>query len=205
MITIKNYKDGRSHIRINNARMDVINSEITYLGQPATRESGGGVYGLAWRIETSSKFGKELTTGHFENNKVHDNYFGFYSFGATNMIIRNNEVFHNVQYGFDPHDDSNNFIMEDNYVHDNGNHGIIFSRRCVNNIIRRNRSVNNRLHGIMLTAKVTTIRSMTTFSDGNTDGIIVWRSSNNLVYNNQLTGNKRGILHATWFRGECRA
>ena len=188
------YKDGRSHIRINNARMDVINSEIAFLGQPATRASGGGVYGLAWRIETSSKFGKELVTGHFENNKVHDNYFGFYTFGATNMIIRNNEVFHNVQYGFDPHDDSNNFILEDNYVHDNGNHGIIFSRRCVNNIIRRNRSINNRLHGVMLDRESDNNSIYDNVLDNNTNGVIVWRSSNNQVYNNQLDGNKRGML-----------
>lgn len=190
----RNYKDGRSHIRVNNARMDVVNSEIAFLGQPATRASGGGVYGLAWRIETSSKFGKELVTGRFENNKVHDNYFGFYSFGATNMVIRNNEVFSNVQYGFDPHDDSNNFIMEDNYAHDNGNHGIIFSRRCFNNIIRRNRSVNNRLHGIMLDRESDNNSIYDNILDGNTDGVIIWRSSNNLVYNNQLNNNKRGVL-----------
>jgi parallel beta-helix repeat protein len=190
----KNYEDGRSHIRINNARMDVVNSEISFLGQPATRESGGGVYGLAWRIETSNKFGKELVTGHFENNKVHDNYFGFYAFGATNMIIRNNEVFNNVQYGFDPHDDSNNFIVEDNYIHDNGNHGIIFSRRCFNNIIRRNRSINNRLHGVMLDRESDNNSIYDNILDGNTDGVIIWRSSNNLIYNNKLNNNKRGIL-----------
>ena len=189
----RNYEDGRSLIRVNNSRMDVINSEMSYLGQPKLRGSGGGVYGLAWRIENSSQFGKELTTGYVENNHIHDNYFGFYSFGATGMVLRNNEVYNNIEYGFDPHDDSNNFIMEDNYVHDNGNHGIIFSRRCVNNIIRRNTSVNNKLHGIMLDRESDFNSIYENTVTGNHDGIALWRSNNNEIYRNEVSGNKRGI------------
>ncbi|MEZ4674039.1 MAG: glycosyltransferase [Caldilineaceae bacterium] len=185
--------DGRAHLRVNNGRMDIVDTEIAYLGQPKLRNSGGGVYGLSWRVENSSRFGRELTTGSFENNNIHDNYMGFYSFGATGMTIRNNQVHNNLEYGLDPHDDSNNFIIENNVVFENGNHGIIFSRRCVNNIIRNNRSYNNALHGIMLDRESNNNSIYNNYVEGNLDGIALWRSDLNAIYNNQVVDNQRGI------------
>lgn len=89
----RNVDDGRAHIRINNGRMDIVKSEIAFLGQPKLRNSGGGVYGLSWRIENSARFERELTTGTVEGNDIHENYMGFYSFGATGMVLRNNKVY----------------------------------------------------------------------------------------------------------------
>ncbi len=57
---------------------------------------------------------------------------------------------HNVGYGFDPHDDSDYLVIENNNVHHNGWHGIIASQRCNNTIIRNNTSWNNGKNGIML-------------------------------------------------------
>ena len=185
--------DGRAHIRVNNGRMDIIDSEIAYLGQPKLRNSGGGVYGLSWRVENSSRYERELTTGTFEGNDIHNNYMGFYSFGATAMTLRNNQVHNNLEYGLDPHDDSNNFIVENNVVFENGNHGIIFSRRCVNNIIRNNRSYDNALHGIMLDRESNNNSIYNNYIEGNVDGIALWRSDLNALYNNQVINNQRGI------------
>lgn len=39
-------------------------------------------------------------------------------------------MFNNIQYGFDPHDDSDFLNIHDNTVYNNGNHGIIASKRC---------------------------------------------------------------------------
>lgn len=189
----RNIDDGRAHIRVNNGRMDIVKSEIAFLGQPKLRNSGGGVYSLSWRIENSARFQRELTTGTFEENNIHDNYMGFYSFGATGMVLRNNKVYNNIEYGLDPHDDSNNFIVEFNDIHDNGNHGLIFSRRCVNNIIRNNRSYNNALHGIMLDRESNYNSIYDNYVEGNTDGIALWRSDLNTIYNNEIVGNKRGL------------
>ena len=185
--------DGRAHVRVNNGRMDIVESEMAYLGQPKLRNSGGGVYGLSWRVENSSRFEQEMTTGTFENNDIHHNYMGFYSFGATAMTIRNNRVHANLEYGLDPHDDSNNFIVENNEVFGNGNHGIIFSRRCVNNIIRNNRSYDNDLHGIMLDRESNNNSIYNNYVEGNVDGIALWRSDLNAIYNNQVINNQRGM------------
>jgi parallel beta-helix repeat protein len=61
-----------------------------------------------------------------------------------------NEMDHNIGYGFDPHDDSDFLVIENNNVHHNGTHGIIASQRCNNLIIRNNTSWNNGGNGIML-------------------------------------------------------
>jgi hyaluronan synthase len=189
----RNVDDGRAHIRVNNGRMDFVKTEVAFLGQPKLRNSGGGVYGLSWRIENSARFHRELTTGTFEENDIHDNYMGFYSFGATGMVLRNNKVHNNLEYGLDPHDDSNNFLVEFNEVHNNGNHGIIFSRRCENNIIRNNRSYDNALHGIMLDRESNYNSIYDNYVAGNVDGIALWRSDLNTIYNNEIVGNKRGL------------
>lgn len=190
----KDYKDGRAYILVRNARMDIVNSDVGYLGHSLAVSGGrGGVYGLSWRIANEHVFGQEVTTGYVTDSKIHHNYFGFYSFGATGMVIRNNEVYSNDEYGIDPHDDSNNFIVERNYVHDNGNHGIIFSRRCFNNIIRWNRSENNSLHGIMLDRRSNNNSVYQNVLVGNVDGIAIWDSHDNSIYDNQVVGNKRGI------------
>ena len=190
----RDYKDGRSYILTRDGRMDIVSSDVGYLGHSLAVSGGrGGVYGLSWRIANELAFGEELTTGYMTDSKIHHNYFGFYSFGASGMVIRNNEVFNNDEYGIDPHDDSNNFIVERNYVHDNGNHGIIFSKRCFNNIIRWNRSENNALHGIMLDRRTNNNEVYQNVLVGNVDGVAIWDSHDNEIYDNQVVGNKRGI------------
>lgn len=188
----KEYKDGRSNILArDNGRMDMYNSEFAYLGYyPA--ELKDSPYGVSWRI-SSGTFGKQIVTGEVKNSKFHDNYFGAYTFGATGMTWLNNEFYDNVQYGWDGHDDTNTTLIEGNKAHDNGNHGIICSKRCFNLVIRNNESYNNRLHGIMLHEDTNnnTVENNTVW--GNKDGIAIYQSSNNLVRNNNIFDNRIGI------------
>src|SRR6266542_823302 len=137
------------------SRMDVIDSDIGYLGCHEAES-----YGLVWKVnppQTNQNFGA-LTNlynlvnvyGDIKNSRIHNNFFGVYTFGAYGMRMVNNEVDHNVWYGFDPHDDSDALVIEGNNVHDNGTHGIIGSQRCDHMIIRNNNSWNNGGCGIML-------------------------------------------------------
>jgi parallel beta-helix repeat protein len=188
------YEDGRSFVLIRNARMDVVDAEMSYLGFSLDAAGGsGGVYGVSWRITNQERFGSELVNGFVQNSKFHHNYFGVYTFGATGMVFRDNEFYENVEYGFDPHDDSNNFIIEYNYAHDNGNHGMIVSKRCVNNVFRWNRSENNRLHGIMLDRQSNGNSVYGNVLIGNRDGVAIWDSHSNAVYGNRIVGNTRGV------------
>ncbi|MDP3043042.1 MAG: glycosyltransferase [bacterium] len=193
-----NPEDGRSLILAkHDGRMDVINSELAFLGYGyygayLQGQPFGGSYGVSWKIPNGS-FKNYLITGNIINSKFHNNYFGIYTFGATGMIFRNNEFYDNVQYGFDPHDDSNNFIIEDNISYDNGNHGIIISKRCFNNIFRNNTSYNNKLHGIMLDRQSNNNLIENNITYGNIDGIAIYDSHNNLIRNNEIRENESGI------------
>jgi hyaluronan synthase len=192
------YADGRSFILARaNGRMDIVRSELAYLGHPLSLqdpslESRGGVYGVSWKIPNGT-FGQTLLTGTVVGNRIHDNYFGLYMFGATGMVVRDNEVFANIQYGIDPHDDSNLFLIERNHVHHNGNHGIIVSKRVIKSMIRYNLSEYNRLHGIMLDkqSNYNIVEENTVV--GNVDGLAIYDSHSNLIRRNHFERNRHGI------------
>lgn len=189
----KTLTDGRSFIMVkDNARMDIYSSELSYLGYPTASDINVSPYGVSWKLN-KLKLKKVLTTGEVINSRFHHNYFGAYTFGATGMLWRGNEFYENVRYGFDPHDDSNGFLVENNIAHDNGAHGIIFSKRCMYNTIRNNISYNNKLNGVMLheASDFNIIENNTV--TGNTSGIVLYHSSNNVVRNNTIKDNRHGV------------
>ncbi|MCL5073570.1 MAG: glycosyltransferase [Actinobacteria bacterium] len=148
-----NLNDGRSYILVKDGtRMDIYDSDLSYLGFPTNPDLNSSPYGVSWRM-SNGKLGTTLLTGEIINSKFHHNYFGAYTYGATGMIWRGNEFYDNIRYGLDPHDDSNGFLVENNKFYRNGTHGLIFSKRCINNIIRNNISYGNKIHGIMLHEK----------------------------------------------------
>ncbi len=189
----KDQKDGRSFIMVKyNSRMDVLNSDLGYLGFYPHSSSDGSSYGVSWKLPDGTA-GKYFVTGEVINSKFHHNYFGAYTYGATGMVWKNNEFYSNIEYGLDPHDDSNGFLVENNKFYSNGNHGIIFSKRCINNVIRGNISYNNRLHGIMLDRLSDNNIVENNFVYGNKDGIALYDSSNNIIRNNRIYDNQRGL------------
>jgi mannuronan 5-epimerase len=152
------YGNGRAYIRVRSklasdgttpleSRMDVLDSEIAYLGY-----AGSEAYGLVWKVIGSAPnlYDRVNVYGDIINSYIHHNYFGVYTYGHQDGMWLDNEVAHNVKYGIDPHDDSDNLLIEGNDVHDNGNHGIIASKRCDHVVIRGNRSWGNVGNGIML-------------------------------------------------------
>lgn len=188
-----NMDDKRSYILVKNgSRMDIYNSELAYLGYSRDLTPETSPYGVSWRMPPQNR-ASALLTGEVVNSKFHHNYFGVYTFGATGMLWRGNEFYSNTRYGFDPHDDSNGALIENNIAHDNGTHGFIISKRCMYNTFRNNISYNNKLHGIMLHEKsdYNILENNTIY--GNVDGIALWHSSKNIIKNNSLYGNERGI------------
>lgn len=129
------------------SRMDVVLSEICYLGYNAAES-----YGLAWKVIGSQPdiLDRVRVHGEIRHSRIHDNYFGVYTYVAQDCLWLNNEVFSNVQHGLVPHSDSDNALIENNDVHHNGNHGIIASERCVGLVIRNNTFRSNVGNGIML-------------------------------------------------------
>ncbi len=185
------------------SRMDVINSDIGYLGSHNTES-----YGLTWKVvdttavylpagTTNTLFDVVNVYGDILNSRLHNNYFGMYSYGHYGGRWANNEVDHNLGYGFDPHDDSDYLVIENNNIHDNGWHGIIASKRCNNGIMRNNLSWHNgrdpfgmRGNGLMLHRSCNDWVVEGNRSYDNIDsGIAIFASSRNLIRDNLCSSN----------------
>lgn len=199
-----NYADGRAFISAKSfldsygkpqeSRIDIDSSEIGYLGFN-TAES----YGLSWKVlgvttATNSIFDKVGVYGNITNSKIHNNYFGIYTFGSQNMNFINNEVFGNVEYGLDFHDDSDYLIVKNNDVSKNGWHGIITSKRCDHANISDNNSSDNAGVGIMLHKSATDTLVVSNVTNRNKDsGIAIFDSYKNQIWGNISNLNGKGI------------
>lgn len=190
----KNYADERAFVRDKNGRMDAVNVRFSYLGNDllptetrGTRtnpiQSEGGTYGVSWRI-SDDMLGQEIATGWVERSSFTRNHFGAFTFGASGMTWRNNYFAHNEVYGLDPHDDSNNALIEDNVFAYNDKHGFIVSKRCDYNIIRNNLSVGNKLHGFMLHQDSAYNLIENNVAYDNTDNYVIYASDYNTIRNN---------------------
>ena len=189
--------DGRAFIHVrsrlspdgkpNESTMNIINSEVRYLGY-----SAGESYGLVWKV-LGRTFDTTDVFGDIKNSYIHHNYMGIYTYGAFGMNITDNEVAFNEAYGIDPHDDSDSLVITGNFVHDNGNHGIICSQRCDHLVISNNTSVRNR-HGIMLHRDTNdSFVENNVVTDNRDTGIVLFESHNDIVRNNEVRRNRNGI------------
>lgn len=173
------------------SRMDVIDSEIAYLGHYA-----GESYGLVWKVRGTQPGLYDLVDvyGDVVNSKIHHNYFGFYSYGAYGMNIVGNEVHDNVMYGIDPHDDSDALLVAENEIWNNGNHGFICSMRCDGLIVRDNFSHHNGLAGYMFHRNVTdSVFERNVAEDNGDAGFAIMDSHENVIRDNVARRNKYGL------------
>lgn len=176
------------------SRMNIKNSDLGYLGY-----AGAEAYGLSWKVLGPKSIGPAVfdvvgVYGDVINNKIHNNYFGVYTYGAEAMTFLNNEVRDNIQYGIDPHDDSDYLLIDKNYVHNNGNHGIICSQRCNNLTITNNNSSYNGGNGIMLHRNTNDSLVKDNELYNNVDsGVAIFDSHRNQISGNTARYNAKGI------------
>lgn len=190
--------DGRAFLRARSAvlngvaevsRMDILNSEIQYLGFDASER-----YGLSWKA--NGDLAALDVLGDVKNSKIHHNHYGVYSFGLQGGQWTGNELYSNDGYGFDAHDHSDDLVIDGNNVHDNGHvdakgkHGIILSESCLRAQITNNTSNGNFGNGIMLHdfADDAIVEGNTASGNGDA-GVAVFCSNKALVKNNTLSGN----------------
>lgn len=117
--------DGQPKNDYGECRMDIINSEMGYMGWFDSES-----YGLTWKVRGFCKdksnediFDKTNVYGDILNSDIHHMYYGMYSYGHQGGVWTNNKMHDNHQYGFDPHDDSDYLTITDNEVYGNVNHG----------------------------------------------------------------------------------
>ena len=178
------------------SRMDIKDSEISYLGY-----NGSESWGISWKIrglcndlsneDEYSGFG---VYGNIYDSDIHHLYYGHYSYRHLNGAFIGNKVHDNEVYGFDPHHGSINLTISDNEVFNNGNHGIIFSKWCSNVIVDGNHVYDNEGVGIFphWLGDGAVISNNLVENNGDS-GIAFLESSGGSVFGNTVVGNVHGI------------
>ena len=87
-------------------------------------------YGLTWKVRgfctdlsNPEVFDRTGVYGDIQGSEIYGMYYGMYSYGHQDGVWTDNIMHDNIQYGFDPHDDSDNLVIANNEVYGNGNHG----------------------------------------------------------------------------------
>ena len=138
--------DGRAFVLTLGGRLDLDRADLGHLGFGTGTSSG-----IAWRGEPATPAGPAAKAhGEVTGSTLHHNWFGAYTYEAQGMRWADNVFADNTAYGFDPHDLSNDFVVERNVARGNGRHGFIFSRGCDRNVLRDNVAHGNRGHGFMI-------------------------------------------------------
>ena len=191
--------DGRSFVRDLNGRMDVINSQLEYLGSDdhvaqtartsldpafAAVQKNSATYGVSWRISDDT-FGSNIATGWVEHSTFDHNYIGGYSYGASGITWKDSRFENNDTYGLNPHNDSDNALIMGNTFDHNGRHGLILTKRSDYNIIKNNVAYDNKLHGIMLHDGSSYNLVSDNLSYHNVDNFVIYNSSFNTLTANQ--------------------
>ncbi|CBJ28911.1 Mannuronan C-5-epimerase [Ectocarpus siliculosus] len=192
--------DGKAKNDEGECRMDIINSEMGYMGF-FDAES----YGLTWKVRGFCKdlsnpdvFETTNVYGDIKNSNIHHMYYGMYSYGHQGGVWTNNEMHDNHQYGFDPHDDSDYLTIANNKVYNNHNHGIIASKRC-NNVQIYNNEVSDGgpeavgifLHRSSDNAEV--YGGLYTYRGSDAPDVSNGRPNGNTFNNNKITNTAGGV------------
>jgi parallel beta-helix repeat protein len=201
--------DGRSFVLQIGGRMDVDHGQFEHLGFGTGTSSG-----VAWRgaapdvAGTAPDASRVKTQGTVSNSVFAHNHFGAYTHEAQGMHWSGNTFSDNEEYGFDPHDFSNDFVVENNVAPHNGKHGFIFSRGCVRNVLRHNTAFGNAGHGFMIddgrsvaseTAEARIDPSDDNVVTGNVaydnagSGVEIEGGTGNVVSDNHLSRNDIGV------------
>jgi parallel beta-helix repeat protein len=197
--------DGRAFVLDSGGRMDARHAVFTALGFDIGVTSGVAWSGSALGGTTT---GPVKATGDVSDSSFLGNHFGAYTREATGMRWTGNTFAGNDEYGFDPHDFSDGFLVEGNNAYGNGKHGFILSRGCTDNVVRNNVAHDNAGHGFMIDdGRSTPTEDATTRIDGSNDnsvvgndafanggsGIEIEGGTGNVVAGNRLMENYVGV------------
>ena len=101
--------DGRSFVLQIGGRMDVDHARFEYLGFGTGTSSG-----VAWRGAAADVAGSTeriKAQGTVTYSVFAHNHFGAYTHEAQGMLWEDNTFADNTEYGFDPHDFSDDFLV----------------------------------------------------------------------------------------------
>lgn len=178
------------------ARMDIEDSIISYLGYSAAES-----YGLSLKLrglcnDNSNEKSYEgiAVYGDIRNSDISHMYFGHYSYGAANSVITGNKFYNHIGYCIDPHNRSSNLTISNNEMYGCGDHGAIFSKFCDNVIIKDNYIHDN--NGVGIFAHFLSENALikdNRVEDNKGSGVAFLESSGGVVTDNVVRRNIHGV------------
>ena len=157
----------------------VHDSEIAYLGYQEFGRRGFDLFGDGPSHDLEIR-----------GSKFHNMWFAFYSRGAYNIVVDENEYYDNIKYALDPHSGTHDMNITNNWLHHNPI-GVICSDRCYNILIEENLVEHNTDYGIFLSRNMYDSIVRDNHVSNNPSGITVSESPNNQIYNNTIEGATR--------------
>src|ERR671922_126052 len=130
------------------------------------------------------------------NSKIHDNWMGFYSAGAYNIIIDVSEFYNNIKYAMDPHTGTHNMTVSNNKVYNNQGFAVICSYQCYDIIFEENEVHDNAEAGLMFSRAThdSTIRNNFVYNQfDSAHPISISESQDNEIYGNNISNSTYGI------------
>lgn len=169
----------------------IASSVITSLGYDNSKSYGVSI--TQYTPNQHKVLQRPEPTGWLIDSEFVDHWYGFYCYEAQNVVIKGNTYRDNIVYGIDPHDRSHGLIIADNTVFGTKKkHGIIISREVNDSWIINNQSYDNKLSGIVIDRD--SVRNVIAYNkthENHSDGITLYESGDNLLWGNQVLGNKR--------------
>ena len=162
-------------------------SEVAYLGYDAPPRRG---------IDLGESTDGPSHDFAIRNSRIHDNWMGFYSAGAYNIMIDDNEFFGNIKYALDPHTGTHNMTVSNNKVYNNKDIAVICSLDCYDIIFEGNEVYNNAGSGLMFSRAThdSTIRNNLIYNQHESAyPISISESQNNEIYGNDISNSTTGI------------
>jgi len=173
----------------------ISSSIVANLGYAKSKSYGVSISQYSPNMDLKMK--RNMPTGWLINSDFSDLWYGFYCHEAQDVVLRGNTYHDNIVYGIDPHDRSRRLIIAENFAYGTKKkHGIIVSREVNDSWIFSNKSYHNHLSGIVIDRS--SINNVIAYNDvyaNESNGITNYESSDNLFWENRITGNRRhGVL-----------
>jgi parallel beta-helix repeat protein len=166
----------------NGSRLEVVRSELAYLGYESAGMSSPGV---SWR--------RQGTTGEAVGSTFHHSFLGAYAAEAQGIAFRDNIFRDNQRQGLHVRGPASGIVVEGNAIFGNGADGVLLSAGVTDSTLAGNRVYGNAGNGITLRGVDRNRVTGNLVEGSGGDGIVLTGSSGNLVGVNIARAQRIGV------------